>query len=137
MAAALLQLVAVDNPFGDERPPFEAIAFDTTVDEQAGSPNGPARQGRELSPAERSAIEAAFGPYGPVRWVQGVQEPATDSAHTALIRVGEPGFLGETTALIGASLYCGSLCGVWLTYRLELSGGVWVVTGTEGPLSIS
>lgn len=71
-------------------------------------------------------------------WVDGAQPPVGGSSGvTALITVGEPEFVGETGALIGASFYCGSLCGVWLTYRLELSAGGWVVTGIEGPIAIS
>jgi hypothetical protein len=41
------------------------------------------------------------------------------------------------TGLVPVSLWCGGLCGTWLTYRLDFADGAWAVTGTEGPRAIS
>jgi len=54
-----------------------------------------------------------------------------------ILGVGEPRIDGDT-ALAPVSLWCGGLCGTWLTYRLARDGGgAWRVTGTEGPVAIS
>ena len=34
-------------------------------------------------------------------------------------------------------LWCGGLCGQWLTYVLEPRGNAWRITGTTGPYAIS
>jgi hypothetical protein len=50
--------------------------------------------------------------------------------------VGEPTIDGNS-ALVPVSLWCGGLCGTWLTYRVELTDGTWSVTGIEGPVAVS
>jgi hypothetical protein len=40
-------------------------------------------------------------------------------------------------SLVGMSLWCGGLCGIWLTYRLLNGPEGWTVTGTEGPIAVS
>ncbi|MEX2424406.1 MAG: hypothetical protein WD990_10545, partial [Acidimicrobiia bacterium] len=146
MATALRHLVSEDHTFGQGPPPFtEYLIEDRTVDNAAvTSPEedvDPA-ESRALTERERAAVEEAISEYGPVRWVTDPSEWRTADLQpviegSVIIGVGIPRLDGEG-ALVPVSLWCGGLCGTWLTYRLELDDvGTWQVTGTEGPIAIS
>lgn len=61
-------------------------------------------------------------------------EPAESTP--VIIGVGEPVF-DQGDALVPVSLWCGGLCGTWLTCRVVLADGGWTVTGIEGSIAIS
>ena len=91
--------------------------------------------------AEQAAIEGAVETFGAVRWITDPNEFITDELAptidgAAIIGVGEPEFDGDE-ALVPVSLWCGGLCGTWLTFKLAFTDGGWEVTGIEGPISIS
>lgn len=136
MAAAVLELVSVDHTFGDGPPPFTTYLVETTLDPSAGDPiGGFSGVARSLTNAERSTIAAVLETYGEVRWIEDRNEWITDDLFPALegsviISVGEPSFDGDE-ALTGVSLWCGGLCGTWITYRLARTGGGWEVTEIE------
>jgi len=142
MAAALVELVTEDNTFGGGPPPFtlyliedrtNPAAGDALVDESRGS--------RKLTGTERQVIEGAIEVYGPVQWISDPSDWYTDElapteVGSVILGVGEATFSGDT-ALVPVSLWCGSLCGTWFTYKLERIDAVWQVTGIEGPVAIS
>ncbi len=140
MAAALRQLVAKDHTFGEGPPPFIDYLILTSLDPAAGT--GFATQPmRPLTRSERGAIEEAISNFGPVTWIDDRDDFISDDLTptiegAAIIGVGEPSIDGDT-ALVPVSLWCGGTCGTWLTYRLDLRSGSWIVTGTEGPRAIS
>jgi len=142
LAAAILQLITKDHTFGQGPPPFTEYLVQSRLDPFAGNPTGSDLQDtRELTTAERTAIEAAVSPFGRVRWIGDPADWRTDDLRPiveggVILGVGEPS-LGEDTGLVPVSLWCGGLCGTWLTYRLDLTDGVWAVTGIEGPIAIS
>jgi hypothetical protein len=131
MAVALEQLVTVDHTFGDGPPPFTDYLVQTSLDEG----------GRALTDDERSSIEAALSSLGEVQWIDDPDEFRTDDLRPTveggvILGVGEPEIDGDA-ALVPVSLWCGGLCGTWLTYQVEVVDGGWTVTGIEGPIAIS
>lgn len=142
MAAALVELITEDHTFGDGPAPFTQYLIQDRIDPSAGQPTASAeRSTRDLSEAERAAIEEALGGYGPVRWIDDPDQWRTSDLRptvegAVILGVGEP-ILQDDTGLVPVSLWCGGTCGTWFTYGLDLVDESWVVTGIEGPIAIS
>lgn len=142
MAAALVQLVTEDHTFGDGPPPFSVLLVQSDTDPSAGNPTATgSSEARKLTRAERSKIEDALSEFGEVRWIDDPDEWRTDDLTpevegSAILGVGEP-VVEDDSGLVPVSLWCGGLCGTWLTYRLDLAEGEWTVVGIEGPVAIS
>lgn len=142
MAAALVELVTVDHTFGTGPSPFTEYLIQTRIDSSAGEPAAsPDATARLLTDAERAAIEDAIAPFGVVRWIEDPSDyrtsdltPTVEGA--AILGVGEP-IIETDTGLVPVSMWCGGLCGTWLTYRLDLVNDTWTVTGIEGPIAVS
>ena len=142
MAVALVQLVTVDNTFGEGPPPFTEYLIQTKTDPYAGDVGSPASgPTRDLTEDERTAIEEAISGIGPVQWIDDPEEwrtaeltPVVDGS--VILGLGEPEIEGDT-ALVPVSLWCGGLCGTWFSYRIDRVDGSWTVTGIEGPVAIS
>jgi len=140
MAAAMLQLVTSDNTFGDGPPPFTEYLIQSKFDPQAGSGEGSIASTRGLTDPQMAAIEAAISTFGPVTWIENADDgrdgltPKTEGS--VILGIGEPEFDGET-ALVPVSLWCGGLCGTWLTYTATLTDSGWVIDGIDGPIAIS
>lgn len=140
LAAALTELVTNDHTFGPGPPPFTEYLLQSRLDPGAGG-TGAGGSDRDLSDAERAAIEDAIAPFGPIRWIHDVEAFQTENRvpsieGSAILGVGEPIVDGDR-ALVGVSLWCGDVCGTWLTYEIDLIDGVWEVTGINGPVAIS
>jgi hypothetical protein len=140
LAAALHRLVAADNTFGPEHR-FSELLVQAFLDPAAGTGAAHQGRGRALTDAERQAIEEALAPLAPIRWIDDPAGWRTEDLRpavvgAAILGVGEPVF-DAAGALVPASLWCGGVCGIWLTYRLERRAGQWVVLGPEGPFMIS
>ena len=60
--------------------------------------------------------------------------PTVDGA--AIITLG-PVTIDNNDATIDMEMWCGGLCGIWLTYALEVGDAGWEVLGTVGPIAIS
>jgi hypothetical protein len=140
MAAALEELVTENHTFGEGPPPFTEYLLQSHTDVRAGS-DGNDGERRLLTAAERDAIEDVVRPFGPVRWIDDPDEWRTEDLRptidgSVILGVGEP-TIDRATALVPVSLWCGGLCGTWLTYRLDAVGAGWRVRGTEGPITIA
>lgn len=145
MAAALRQVATVDNTFGGGPPPFDRYLVQADTDPTAGADGvgstvEPGSE-RPLTEAERAAVEEALESLGPVEFIDDPDAWRTDDLlptveGSVILGVGEP-TIDDGTALVPVSLWCGGLCGTWLTYRLELVDGTWTVAGIEGPVAIS
>ena len=142
MAAALVELVTEEHTFGAGPAPFTEYLIQTQIDPSAADPaasdEGP---DRPLTNEEREAIENAVSTLSPVRWIDNPSDfqtgdlvPTIEGA--AILGVGEPTIDGDT-GLVPVSMWCGGLCGTWLTYRLDLINDIWTVTGIEGPIAVS
>ena len=142
MAAAVERLVTRDHTFGEGEHRFrEYLILDRTDPTAGGAGEGPRGPARPLTGTERAAIAAVVEPLGPHRFIADAEAWRTDDLEpripgSVIIGVGEPE-LGAGTALAPVSLWCGGLCGTWLTYRVDRAEGAWTVTRTEGPVAVS
>ena len=138
MVAGLRELVFVDNMFGGG-PVFDDILVATVI---GGDPD------LALHPLEREMIAAALeGPAG-VTFVADAQaetkrlfEASTEASAVspglpAVVSIGDVRIAGGRAEL-DLSLWCGSVCGVFLTYEVVATDGGWEVTGTVGPIAVS
>ena len=80
--------------------------------------------------------------HGSFEWTDAAAEHQTDDLRptreaAVIIGIGSPHFSDDSIALVPVSLWCGGLCGTWITYRVEIVDGAWTVVGTEGPIAIS
>jgi hypothetical protein len=141
MAAAVENLISQDHTFGQGPPPFTEYLVQERLDPAAGSGFGTGEETRALTDDERAAISEVVATFGPLRWIDAPEDWRTPDLNptiegAAILGVGEPIVEGET-GTVPVSLWCGGTCGTWLTYQLDLVGGTWQVTGTEGPVAIS
>ena len=98
--------------------------------------------GTPLEPLQLERIAAVVNATGAT--VQYVDDP--DGLTAKLFDGSPPGVavitidalrLGATQAEVELHLWCGSLCGVYLTYAAEQVDGRWVITGIVGPIAMS
>jgi hypothetical protein len=142
MAAALVELITENHGFSDGPAPFTVYLIQNRIDPSAVIVDAPVDDPiRPLTDAEMRAIEDAVSEYGTVRWIDDPSEwqtpdltPAVEGA--AILGVGEP-VVKDQSGLVPVSMWCGGLCGTWLTYRLDLTNTTWIVTGIEGPIAIA
>ena len=140
-AAVVRQLVEFDNTFGPEHRFTEVLIVDH-VDIHAGDPYQRGEPGASLTDGQRSAIRSAVEHLAPVRFInnrddyirQDVLQPTIPGSVTVTVA---PVEFDNEGATVGAELWCGGTCGLWLTYRLAEEPDGWTVTGTEGPWAIS
>lgn len=146
-SAVIRRLVTDDHTFGGGASPFKHVYV---VDGPIPNAGGP---------------EAARNPFGPASApfppdvVAGIEEelvdlpPVTFIADGNDVRRGEQGMEGvkndgviislgplepkNGTIHVSNNLWCGGLCGQWLTYVLVEDDGRWKITGTTGPVGIS
>ena len=134
LAAAVWQLLTVDHGLGvDTPPPFTDVHVGNALGGSAGTP---------LEPLQLERIAAVVNETGaPVHYVD---DP--DRLAAKLFNGAPPGVavitivalrLGATEAEVELHLWCGSLCGVYLTYAAEQVDGQWVITGIVGPIAMS
>lgn len=141
-AAVIRRLVTRDHTFGSSRSPFKHLYIvDGAVDGDLMEGNG--------EPANPFSTDVKEGLR---RELDGLPEVGFVSNPDS-VRLGRNGMggvkgdgvvitLGPVSGQAGkvevpTSLWCGGLCGRWLTYVVELRGRRWVVTGTTGPAAIS
>lgn len=142
MAAAVTRLITHDHTFGQGPHRFAEYLIQDHVDPAAGAPDAPATSpGRPLTAGERTAIAGVVAPLGPYRFIADAAAWRTKDLQpripgSVILGVGEPAIEGDG-ARAPVSLWCGGLCGTWLTYRVARSDDGWRVTGTEGPVAIS
>jgi hypothetical protein len=142
MAAALVELITENHGFSDGPAPFTVYLIQNRTDPSAVIADAPTDDPiRPLTDAEMRAIDDAVSEHGTVRWIDNSAEwqtpdltPTVEGA--AILGVGEP-VVEDHSGLVPVSMWCGGLCGTWLTYRLDLTNTAWMVTGIEGPIAIS
>ena len=138
-AAAVRQIVEIDNTFGGA-PVFSTILVVESIDPAAGNPVV-SSTGRRLTDTERAAIMSALGDAVDVQFIVDADDYRTADLmptieDSAIVTVGDiEDRDGEV--LVGMSLWCSGLCGIWLTYRVVMEGTAWAVDGIDGPMAIS
>ncbi len=134
IAAAVLRLVTVDSSFGGAD-----VFGDFRVARIVGSDGSP------LAPLDLELIAAALEDHGSVRFIDDPQAeiaalfddpPAGAAVWVAVVTV-ERIYLLDDRAEIELHLWCGSLCGVYLTYEATPTDGGWEIIGTTGPIAVS
>lgn len=134
LAAATYRLLTVDHGFGaDAVAPFSEVH----VAEQVGT-----RAGALLQSLERQLIAAAVSQAGADVDFEtdpnGLIEKLFDAPRPGVAVVVFDEFRLETgRAEIDLHLWCGSLCGIFLTYEAIQEDGVWIITGPIGPIAMS
>ncbi len=130
IAAGLFRLLTVDNSFGGAD-----VFSDIRVARSIGS-NGDA-----LAPLELEMIADTLSELGSVRFIDDA-----DTEINVLFDAPPPGVaivvvqridLLDDHAELELRLWCGSLCGVFLTYEAVPTDGGWEITGTTGPIAVS
>ena len=131
LADALTRLLLVDNGFGSADV-FDDIRVSRSVGSDSASP---------LFDLDLEFIEAALSELGSVSFIDDVSAEI-DSLFDAtpagvVVAVIERVELLDDRAEIELRLWCGSLCGVFLTYEAVPADSGWEITGVAGPIAMS
>jgi hypothetical protein len=146
-AAVIRRLVTEDHTFGRGASPFRHVYVVNGPIPDAGDPG-----------AVGALFEVAPEPFPPHVMAGIVEElddlpPVTFVADADRVRRGGRGMGGvrhdgvvialgpleprDERIHVSTSLWCGGLCGQWLTYVLAEDDGRWEITGTTGPQAMS
>ena len=143
-AAVIRRLVTKDHTFGGAPSPFEHVyVLDGPLPGGKWPRNDSGRPEKQFSTAVKDALKVELTGLPPIDFIS---DP--DSARFGKDLMGgvkKRGVIVTVGPIVGRahnvkvpnSLWCGGLCGQWLTYRLKVRGGNWRVTGTVGPIAIS
>ncbi len=131
VAAAVERLVTRDNSFGGSDP-FDEVE----VAEVIG-----ADPSRPLQPLTRELIAVAIEPTARVVFIADADAAIGRlfdkmTQGVAVVSVDDVRIDGNT-AETDMRLWCGSLCGVFLTYEATLTERGWEIVGTTGPIAVS
>ncbi len=131
IAAAVKRLLTVDNSFGGVD-----VFDDIRVAAVIGSDPGQPLQGLDLE-----LISATLSELGAVRYVDNADTESEalfeeSPAGVAVVSV-ERILLLDDRAEVELRLWCGSLCGVFLTYEAVPDNNGWTIVGTIGPIAMA
>lgn len=143
-AAVVRQLVTKDHTFGGAPSPFDHVYIVDGAVKGAGDPmKGDERPDRPFGDKVKAGLRRELADIPPVDFVSdpdsvrlgknGMDGVENDGAIITLAPIAGGGDRTE----VSNSLWCGGLCGQWLTYVVKLEGDVWRVSGTTGPYAIS
>jgi hypothetical protein len=129
---AVLRLVTVDHSFESDGLPFETVIVSSLITDDS------------RHPLETQALELIAAGIEPDAVVKFTQKPdieianlaASQTGGAAVVRV-EDIRIDAEQAEIDLVLWCGTVCGVYLTYQAELDTDHWTITGTSGPIAVS
>jgi hypothetical protein len=145
-AAVIRRLVTRDHTFGRGTSPFKYVyvvngAFGDAGDPLSGDLFGPAPM--PFSSVISEGIEEQLQDLPPIRFVidgnrlrrgnEGMGGVKNDGVIISLGTIERK----KNRVHVSNGLWCGGLCGQWLTYVLRRSEGRWKITGTTGPYAIS
>ena len=131
-ADAIIRLVTVDHGFATSEPPFDLVQVATLI---GGDTSRPV----DLLALALTADE--LSDRFPVELVSDADTIIADhfdnqTIGIAVASIDDVRFDGER-AEIEMRLWCGSLCGVFLTYEAVLGSAGWEIVGTTGPIAMS
>ena len=130
--AAIVRLVTVDHGFGSGNPPFDLVQVGTSIG------------GDTSRPVDALALELTADELAdrfPVEFVSDTDTTIADhfdseTMGVAVAAIDDVRIDGER-AEIEMRLWCGTLCGVFLTYEAVLGSSGWEIVGTTGPIAMS
>lgn len=131
VADAIERLVTIDNSFGG-RDVFDEVLIGRFIDNDANRP------------LQSLDLELVAGAVQEIARVTFVADPQAEiearfenpPAGMAVVSVTDLQTLDDR-AEIGLQLWCGPLCGVFLTYEAEPVANGWSILGPIGPIAIS
>jgi hypothetical protein len=130
--AAIVRLVTVDHGFGSGSPPFDLVQVGTSVG------------GDTSRPVEELALELTADTLAdqfPVEFVSDIDATIAEHFDHETMGVAVAAIddvrIDADRAEIEMRLWCGSLCGVFLTYEAVLGSSGWEIVGTTGPIAMS
>jgi len=123
---------------------FDPVLLDERICPDSGDVGGDAEQRPchdTFTEAEQAAILSELADLPNVRFVadaERISERIFEGTlqGAGLLSVAEIDGDGDRVE-VGASAYCGGLCGHWMTLVVERGAAGWAVTGTTGPVAIS
>jgi hypothetical protein len=130
--AAIVRLLTTDNSFGADASPFTEIEIGSNIGGDANRP---------LEPSTFENVTAALPSSVEVAVVADVEATIQrlfeqDQIRTAVASI-EDLRINGSRAELDMRLWCGSLCGVFLTYEAEVGDIGWTILGTTGPIAMS
>ena len=132
-ADAIVRLITVDHGFGTADPPFDLVQVVTVI---GGDASGPA-----VSPQALELTADELSDRFPVDFVADADKAIDDHFDQQTIGVAVASIddvrVDGDRAEIEMRLWCGSLCGVFLTYEAILGSAGWEIIGTTGPIAMS
>lgn len=143
-AAVIRRLVTKDHTFGGAPSPFDHVFILDGLRQGAGDPSkGMGPPDKRFSREIKEALKIELASLPPIDFIS---DP--DSVRVGRDLMGgvkKNGVIVTVGPILGRgrnvkvpnSIWCGGLCGQWLTYRLTLRGGNWRIMGTVGPYAIS
>lgn len=144
-SAVIRRLVTKDHTFGRGTSPFKYVYVVDGPINDAGDPRedlfGPAS--KPFSTNVIDGIEEELRDLPPVRFVadgndmrrgkEGMGGVKKDGVIISLGSIERK----KDRVNVSNGLWCGGLCGQWMTYVLTQEGGGWKISGTTGPYVIS
>jgi hypothetical protein len=99
------------------------------------------KDGTPLTPDQVTVLTEAISNLSEVEFIDAKDEFITDDLRptiegAAIITLG-PVTSDGNNATVDMEMWCGGLCGIWLTYALEVGDAGWEVLGTVGPIAVS
>lgn len=131
-ADAVLRLVTVDHSFESDRLPFDTVVVSSLI---AGDSS------RRLEPLALELVAAGIAADAAVTFTQNPDAEIADFAASrtsgvAVVRIDDIR-IDADQAEIDLGLWCGTVCGVSLTYQAELDADRWTITDIVGPVAVS
>ena len=145
-SAVIRRLVTRDHTFGSGPSPFQRVyvldgVISDASDPMAANLLGPAA--RPFPPPLVSGIRERLRRLPPLRFVNNAKRVRRGKPlygvknDGVIISLGRIEVTRPHRVQVSNSLWCGGLCGQWLTYVLREEDGRWRITGTTGPVAIS
>lgn len=143
-ATVIDQLVHVDHTFGSMSDPFGRVFVRDQVASQSADLQLEV-DGEQFSEQVRRGIISGVDDDPPVEFISSREQKADPGRQGrtgvvgdgTIVTLEEIEFREDGTVTVGAGMWCGLDCGFWATYVLDNPDGQWIVTGNEGPVSIS
>lgn len=143
-AVVVRRLVTKDHTFGDAPSPFKHVyILDGAVRNASDPTTADSKPQEPFSEGIKRGLRDKLADLPRIAFIsdpdvvrvddQGIGEVKNEGV---IITLGPIVGDGNNVEVPNA-LWCGSLCGQWLTYVVEHQGGDWEISGTTGPTAIS
>lgn len=144
-ADVIERLVTKDHTLGRKTSPFDHVYVIEGPVEGAGNPMTGFEPSRDpFDDATKEAILDRLERLPPIEFIAdaddvriGEQGMGGVKGNGVIITLGPIRRQSPTKFHVGHGIWCGGLCGQWMTYVVEQRGDDWKITGTTGRMAIS